>query len=527
MVRLPSADPAATGVADARAVAVRVQSLIDGGALDAAVALGRDALPGTDGEVRAILQHALAVALNVSGHAVDALRAAAASREGFRQAGRLDGELDALLAIGGILRAAGDHATAIETFEEAETIARDLSDASRIGIALRQIGICCSLIGRHQQALSSLAEAADLHADDGGSREHLSTRLSLYNARNRWANALPAGSAERDGELRRYLALWTALAADAATAGLTRIELMALGNHAITLHDVGSHREALAALAALLPRYRDHGMAPNEAICHFEMGRACESLGDRAEARSHYREAVERFERNGASGELRDALEGLANVDEALDDHRGALAALRRVRAIEAALDEAAAHRHASQRELRIELARLSSHWHRLASIDPLTGLANRRALEQWFADAKPRIDVGEPVMVLLHDLDHFKSINDGFGHPVGDEVLRQVARLIQANCRPGDLAVRYGGEEFLVAMPGIERDRAVEVAERLRQSIERHPWDAIVRGLVVTVSIGVAALAEAGDAPALLTLADRRLYAAKHGGRNRVVAVG
>ncbi len=515
-----------TTTAEARAVAARAQALIDGGSIDAGLALARDALPGTDGEARAVLQHGIAVALNVSGHAVEALRAAAAARDGFRAAGSQDGELDALLAIGSILRVAGDHASAIEAFEEAETIARERTDATRIGIALRQIGICCSLIGRHQQALSSLAEAADIHGDGAPPREHLATRLSLYNARNRWARSLPADSAEGHAELRRYLSLWLALAADAAAEGLTRTELMALGNHAITLHDVGLHREALTGLGALLPRYREHGMAPNEAICHFEMGRAHESLGEHADARRRYGEAVERFERSGASGELRDALEGLANVAEAMDDARGALAALRRVRTIEAALDAAAAHRQASQRELRIELARLSSHWHRLASLDPLTGLANRRALEQWFADVKPRTEQGEPVMVLLHDLDHFKSINDGFGHPVGDEVLRQVARLIQANCRPADLAVRYGGEEFLVAMPGIDRDRAVEVAERLRQSIERHPWDRVVRGLAVTVSIGVAAMAEGGDPPALLTLADRRLYAAKHGGRNRVVHV-
>ena len=123
---------------------------------------------------------------------------------------------------------------------------------------------------------------------------------------------------------------------------------MALGNHAITLHDAGRHRDGLEALAALLPRYREHTMAPSEAICHDEMGRAHESLGEHGWARFHYVEASERFERSGSIGELRDACEGLANVEEASGDHRAALRALRRVRALEADLGESNAHRSAS-----------------------------------------------------------------------------------------------------------------------------------------------------------------------------------
>ena len=186
-----------------------------------------------------------------------------------------------------------------------------------------------------------------------------------------------------------------------------------------------------------------------------------------------------------------------------------------------------AAHRSVAQRELRLELARLTSQWQRLASTDPLTGLANRRALEQWMSDIRPRVELGESLIVLLHDMDHFKAINDRFGHGVGDDVLRQVATLINANCRPNDLAVRYGGEEFLLALIGVEYEAAVEVAERLRTSVQAFTWTAIASELRVTISVGVAHAAEAHDTTALLTLADRRLYAAKHGGRNRVVYSG
>jgi diguanylate cyclase (GGDEF)-like protein len=190
-------------------------------------------------------------------------------------------------------------------------------------------------------------------------------------------------------------------------------------------------------------------------------------------------------------------------------------------------LKEADAHRHASQRDVRIELARLTSQWRQLAAVDPLTGLANRRGLEHWLAETQERVDRGDVRVVLLHDLDHFKAINDRFGHPIGDAVLREVGRLIAAHCRPADLAVRYGGEEFVLSMLGIDPLDAVDVANRLRASVQAHDWPTIAPGLVVTVSVGIAHSAEAGDTAALLGLADRRLYAAKHGGRNRVVHTG
>ncbi len=166
-----------------------------------------------------------------------------------------------MLAIAGVLRAAGDHASAIQTLEDAEVIAREVDDAMRVGLVLRQIGICCSSIGRHQQALSNLAEAASMHAMQSGQRDHLNTLLSLYNAHGRRAASMPRDSPERIADLEVHLERWVTLARDAARVGVTRLELMALGNHAITLHDVGRHREALDALssaAAALSRAR-HG----------------------------------------------------------------------------------------------------------------------------------------------------------------------------------------------------------------------------------------------------------------------------
>jgi diguanylate cyclase len=105
--------------------------------------------------------------------------------------------------------------------------------------------------------------------------------------------------------------------------------------------------------------------------------------------------------------------------------------------------------------------------------------------------------------------------------------VLQSVGQLLQSQCRGGDMAVRYGGEEFLLALAGTDRAAALPLAERLRELIASQAWSRLAPGLDVSASFGVAGAGEALDAQALLTLADRRLYAAKLGGRNRVVAGG
>ena len=119
----------------------------------------------------------------------------------------------------------------------------------------------------------------------------------------------------------------------------------------------------------------------------------------------------------------------------------------------------------------------------------------------------------------------HFKRIDDSFGHDVGDAVLKRVAELIGQHCRAGDLGVRYGGEEFLLAHSGLAPGDAADVAERLRVSIGGYNWAPLRAGRSLTVSIGVTNGSQAGGATALLTLADQRLYGAKLRGRNQVVA--
>jgi two-component system cell cycle response regulator len=164
-----------------------------------------------------------------------------------------------------------------------------------------------------------------------------------------------------------------------------------------------------------------------------------------------------------------------------------------------------------------------------LAVTDQLTGLFNRRYLGSQLGPLVDRATRGgEPVSVIIADIDYFKRVNDSFGHDAGDEVIREFSRRLAANTRPLDIACRLGGEEFIVVMPGTRGDYASLAAERLRRHVAGTSFK-IRNGaerIEVTVSIGVAASLEAGDtAETLLKRADEALYAAKQAGRNRVMA--
>ena len=164
-----------------------------------------------------------------------------------------------------------------------------------------------------------------------------------------------------------------------------------------------------------------------------------------------------------------------------------------------------------------------------MAVTDGLTGLHNRRYLERHLATLVQQATVTDkPLSLLVIDIDHFKAINDTFGHAAGDDVLREFARRVRMAVRNVDLAARLGGEEFVIAMPDTDAALAVAVGERLRGKIAGEPF-AIGSGertVPVTVSIGIATLASGEEtAEVLLKRADEAVYRAKRDGRNRVVA--
>jgi diguanylate cyclase (GGDEF)-like protein len=162
-----------------------------------------------------------------------------------------------------------------------------------------------------------------------------------------------------------------------------------------------------------------------------------------------------------------------------------------------------------------------------MATTDGLTGLVNHRTFQERLSEMLSRAEraQGKHALVLT-DIDHFKKVNDTYGHPVGDQVLKGVAQVVRDCVRKVDLAARYGGEEFALVLESTDRDGAKLLAERIRTEVQKQVFSSEKGNFSVTLSLGIAVYPEDGaDKPILIHNADQALYHAKHGGRNRAVA--
>ena len=175
---------------------------------------------------------------------------------------------------------------------------------------------------------------------------------------------------------------------------------------------------------------------------------------------------------------------------------------------------------------LRIQKALEHARTRRLASTDGLTGVYNHRSFQERLSQEIARADrYSRPLSVLMIDVDHFKVYNDTYGHPQGDIVLQDLARLLQEMSRTSDTIARWGGEEFAIILPETDSVGAQTIAQRLCEQVERYPFPGqeLMPGGTLTISIGVATYASASSKEALLQGADTALYTAKREGRNRV----
>ena len=208
-----------------------------------------------------------------------------------------------------------------------------------------------------------------------------------------------------------------------------------------------------------------------------------------------------------------------ARLFEELEEGRQRLE--QRVEERTAELAAASAEREQLLAELKAKTALLE----RQSMEDALTGLANRRNLdEQIVAELARAARFGHPVTVALADLDHFKRVNDEYGHALGDEVLRMSAALLRRHCRGIDIVARYGGEEFALVLPETDLAGARVVCEKIRTAFLLHGWGLLAPRLRVTISIGLFEAQPGMDAVGVFERADANLYEAKRSGRDRVV---
>ncbi|MDB5530663.1 MAG: hypothetical protein JWR51_3766 [Devosia sp.] len=241
------------------------------------------------------------------------------------------------------------------------------------------------------------------------------------------------------------------------------------------------------------------------------------------DARNTCAEALAQAEMGNQIDHQLNAVQRLCDVHEALGQFETALALHRRFHALYVRQSGETTRRRAKIAEIQLESEQLRARAQELTMqvmLDPLTGIANRRSFDQILG----RLD-GSPYAVGMLDLDHFKSVNDRFSHQVGDTVLRRVARIMVEQIGVHGHAVRLGGEEFALIFPGAVTANASVFCDTVRLAIADADWSDIAADLRVTASIGLAAGTGGEGGDDLIAAADRRLYAAKTQGRDRLVA--
>jgi diguanylate cyclase (GGDEF)-like protein len=436
----------------------------------------------------------------------------------------------------------GDYARARGRFEEALALLRTRHDAALEAGVLHGLGMVYARLGELTKAREfhelSLARRRELD-DQAGAAASLNSLgvLCLRVGEQRRA----AGPESMAAEFERAKLYFGEAEQLAARVGDLQLQALALGNIGSAVAFLGDLEQAMELFERQLETVHAMGDRHQESLCLASIGEALRLCG-RPEA------AIEPLQRALAIGEELESRPGvmrahseLSACREAQGDLRSALAHFKKYHELDQALRNEEADAKArdllvqiavrkvreeaeSYRAERDRLAEANAQLSEAANVDALTGLANRRYLDANLDRMFTAIRLTRHALSLaLADIDNFKLINDRFSHAIGDEVLRVVGRILRAACRPTDLAVRYGGEEFVLALPDTTLEHARAACQRLRAAVAGHPWHLIRDGLQVTISIGVTSDAAFEDAAAMLANADSQLYEAKRAGRNCV----
>ena len=416
-----------------------------------------------------------------------------------------------LRMIGVVYSRTGDAASGLDFYRRSLALCTRPTDAIERGKTLNNIGINLKNLGQLDEAEAALNDAYKVFVGMGLPLHQCATLNNLGLVQERKGDRVTAESTMREAlELSEATGYRYGVAH--ASLGLGRLCLAA-----------GRHDESRALLDAALAVCERHNLKPTQFEVHEALADYFEKTGDPSSALLHFRKFHE-LEREVQSEAARDKLRALQIQFE--------LAAARRETEMERERHEALTRVNEELDALNISLTEanlqktmLLDQLERQTYEDALTGLANRRRLDQRLADEFAlALRHGRPLAVAMADLDHFKAVNDRFSHAVGDAALRATAKILAAQVRHTDLVARFGGEEFVVLLVETDPQAALRVCEKLRQAISQYNWSSIHPSLSLTISIGVTTDTTVPTHDRMLAAADRNLYTAKAAGRNRVV---
>lgn len=464
-----------------------------------------------------------------------------AALDAAEQCQRLDLKVDALHGLGLTFLRFEEFHTALDYCERSMQLARAENHVSKFPKILIAIALVLSRTQQYQRSVVFAREASETAV-------LLGNRAEQANALNVWADNLITWYDEVQEQSGiqhiEYLDEAIELAIEsrrlAQELGAVRTELMVAETLAHAMECRGQCVEAKAYLVDAQQRLSKYGFVKEMLDTQMRLGSLLLSLGDVDESIA----LLEKTRRDALKlsnyQPLPDLLKSLCTAFEIKEDFRSALAVMKEIHLMVSKQHDQRAQISAQIFAAKMDLERAQqeaeAHKTRVSQLedfnrslqvqaheDPLTGLPNRRALEESLGRR-----LGAPVVTMafvMGDIDFFKKVNDEFSHLIGDEVLRHVGKLIRECLRPNDLASRIGGEEFAVLLDQCKEDRMVDTCDRIRRMIERYDWDRVAPGLRVTMSFGTTYFQVGDSLTSLMTRADTALYAAKHNGRNRVEA--
>jgi diguanylate cyclase (GGDEF)-like protein len=458
----------------------------------------------------------------------EALAGALEAMELFEEAGDGLSTLDAASIAAAMASRLGELSLASDLAVKSLVGLEHFGDDAVVASVAPRIGVFCYSFLDYERALEQFQHALAATERSSGSWR---TPYQLYNladsmlmlCRHPTGDGAPAGGSARDGLLASADLAVRRLADEGGAVGR---QLGVARLQADLLLERGRAEEALEVLRSEAAGTNDVAWAAGQSASAVSEARALRLLGRPGEAVVAAARAVEladpsddRAEALLVMDELVAAEQDAGDISSALDH---ALELKRRMwgiyRAQTAQLVEQAFARAAIETDRRALEAKTVAAL-RSAEEDALTRVGNRRSLERYLND---KARGGGRLALLIADIDHFKLVNDTFGHDVGDHVLRAVGQILKAGAHPGQMVARYGGEEFVFAVPSVDASQARAIAERARAQVAAHHWEELRAGLAVTMSIGVACGYAAGPRE-LLKAADRALYRAKRRGRDRV----